>query len=189
MRAHKAPQYGAMDTSTFADNYRLLARYNRWFNQHVYDAGERLTDEERKRDRGAFFGSIHNTLNHLMWGDRMWLQRFSAQGVAMPALSARVLDVPAGARHETVLYGDWTDLKASRDELDAAIETWTAELPDGFPMLIMRYSNTKGVRREHPAWQALTHFFNHQTHHRGQVTALLAQAGADPGTTDLIALV
>jgi len=54
---------------------------------------------------------------------------------------------------------------------------------------VIRYSNTKGVQREHPAWQALTHFFNHQTHHRGQVTTLLAQAGVDPGVTDLIAIV
>ena len=70
-----------------------------------------------------------------------------------------------------------------------AIEAWLAALPADFPQRTMRYSNTKGVQREHPMWQALTHFFNHQTHHRGQVTTLLMQAGVDVGVTDLIALV
>lgn len=72
---------------------------------------------------------------------------------------------------------------------DAAIEAWVTQMPDDFPLRTMRYSNTKGVQREHPMWQAMTHFFNHQAHHRGQVTTLLSQAGLDVGVTDLIALV
>jgi uncharacterized damage-inducible protein DinB len=178
-----------MDTSTFVDNYRLLARYNGWFNQRVYDAGERLTDEERKRDRGAFFGSIHNTLNHVMWGDQAWLKRFAAQGVAFAALPDSLLALPAGALHGTVLFEDWAALRAQRERLDAAIEDFANGMPPDYPLRTMRYANTRGVQREHPAWQALTHFFNHQTHHRGQVTALLMQAGVDPGTTDLIAII
>lgn len=178
-----------MDNSALLDNYRFLARYNRWFNQRLYAACEPLSDEDRKRDRGAFFGSIHQTLNHILWGDRMWLRRFAAQSVEMPALGGDVLELPEGARYETVLYAEWPVLRTKRDELDAAIELWTAQMPPGFPVAVMRYSNTKGVQREHPAWQALTHFFNHQTHHRGQVTTLLAQAGVDAGTTDLIALI
>lgn len=178
-----------MDTDALLQNYQLLARYNRWFNGRLYAACEQLTDEERKRDRGAFFGSIHHTLNHVMWGDRIWLRRFAQQGVDMPALGGDLLDLPEGARHETVLHEDWAVLRAKRDELDAAIEAWVGAMPASFPLRTMRYGNTKGVQRGHPAWQALTHFFNHQTHHRGQVTALLAQAGIDPGTTDLIALI
>jgi uncharacterized damage-inducible protein DinB len=178
-----------MDTSTFADNYRLLARYNCWFNQRLYDTCDQLTDEERKRDRGAFFGSIHNTLNHLIWGDQAWLKRFAVQGVAFEALSDSLLALPAGALHGTVLYEDWTALRAQRERLDAAIEDFAERMPPDYPMRIMRYANTRGVQREHPVWQALTHFFNHQTHHRGQVTALLMQAGVDPGTTDLIAII
>ncbi|WP_431097549.1 DinB family protein [Polaromonas aquatica] len=178
-----------MDTSTFVDNYRLLARYNRWFNQHVYDAGEQLTDEERKRDRGAFFGSIHNTLNHVMWGDQAWLKRFAAQGVTFEALPDSLLALPAGALHGTVLFEDWAALRAQRERLDVAIEDFANRMPPDYPLRTMRYANTRGVQREHPAWQALTHFFNHQTHHRGQVTALLMQAGVDPGTTDLIAII
>lgn len=171
------------------DNYRYLARYNSWFNQRLYDACEQLGDEERKRDRGAFFGSIHNTLNHVLWGDRMWLARFAAQeGADAVGLGGGVLDLPAGAVHETVLYADWAELRNARARLDAAIESWLAAMPADVPARTMRYSNTKGVQREHPAWMALSHLFNHQTHHRGQVTALLMQAGVDPGLTDLIAL-
>ncbi len=178
-----------MDMDTLLENYRFLARYNRWFNQRLYAACDVLPDKERKLDRGAFFGSIHNILNHVMWGDRMWLQRFACQGVEMPALGGDLLELPEGARHETVLYEDWAVLRVKRDELDAAIEAWLGQMSASFPMRTVRYNNTKGVQREHPAWQAMTHFFNHQTHHRGQVTTLLAQAGVDPGTTDLIALV
>jgi uncharacterized damage-inducible protein DinB len=175
--------------SVFTENYRFLARYNRWFNERLYTACEQLTDEERKRDRGAFFGSIHTTLNHLIWGDQTWLRRFAQQGVAFRSLGGGVLDLREGAMHETVLYPEWGALRAKREQLDAAIEAWTQEMPDDFSLRIMRYGNSKGVQREHPAWQALTHFFNHQAHHRGQVTTLLSQAGIDPGVTDLIALV
>jgi uncharacterized damage-inducible protein DinB len=173
----------------FVDNYRYLARYNSWFNERLYDACEQLSDEERKRDRGAFFGSIHSTLNHVLWGDRLWLARFAAQEGAEPGpLGGGVLDLPAGAVHETVLYAHWAELRNARARLDVAIECWLAATPADFPARTMHYSNTKGVRREHPAWMGFTHLFNHQTHHRGQVTALLMQAGVDPGVTDLIAL-
>lgn len=178
-----------MEKSAFVDNYRFLARYNRWFNQRLYAACEQLPDEERKRDRGAFFGSIHNSLNHVMWGDQTWLQRFAAQGVAFPSLGGDLLDLPEGALHATVLHAQWPALRAKREQLDEAIEVWVRGMPADFPLRTMRYSNSKGAKREHPMWQALTHFFNHQAHHRGQVTALLAQAGIDPGVTDLIALV
>lgn len=176
-------------SQAFLENYRFLARYNRWFNERLYDACERLPDEERRRDRSAFFGSVHGSLNHLVWGDRLWLRRFAAQGVASESLSSDVLELPPGAVHGTVLYQEWAALRAARAKLDAAIEGWTGEMPPGFPLRTMRYANTKGVERAHPMWQALTHFFNHQTHHRGQVTTLLSQAGVDVGVTDLIALI
>ena len=173
----------------FIENYRLLARYNGWMNERLYDACERLSDEERKRDRGAFFGSIHNTLNHLVWGDQLWLKRFAAQQPGRcEALGGDLLDMPQDAVYATLLYSDWKALRAKREQLDAAIACWLAAMAPDDPLQPLGYSNTKGVRREHPAWMALTHFFNHQTHHRGQVTALLMQAGVDPGLTDLIAL-
>ena len=147
-----------------------------------------MPDVERRRDRGAFFGSIHASLTHLVWGDKTWLQRFAAQGVSFESLPAVLLALPPGASAATPLHDDWAALKSERAQLDAAIEGWVAEMPADFPQRTMRYANTKGVQREHAMWKALTHFFNHQAHHRGQVTTLLMQAGVDPGVTDLIAL-
>lgn len=175
--------------TAFLDNYRFLARYNRWMNQRLYLACETLSDEERKRERGAFFGSIHHTLTHLVLADKMWLQRFAAQGTAFAALSPALLALPDGSDYTSDLHPDWLDLKRAREALDAAIEAWIAEMPPQFLLSTLRYANTKGVPRAHPVWQAMTHFFNHQTHHRGQATTLLTQAGVDVGVTDLIALV
>ena len=177
-----------MQNGVLIANYQFMAQYNRWFNQRLYAACGQLPDEERKRERGAFFGSIHKTLNHLVWGDKTWLRRFAEQGVQFESLPARLLELPEDARHGAILHADWPALWAERQQLDDALDSWTREMPADFPLRTMRYSNSSGVQREHPAWKALTHFFNHQTHHRGQVTTLLAQAGIDPGVTDLIAL-
>lgn len=174
------------------DSYRLLARYNTGFNVQLNDACEQLDDAARKAPRGAFFGSIHGTLNHILWGDMVWLGRLATQpgqGGADAWLPPRLLAVPPGALHAAEIHADWDALRTHRAQLDAALEAWLAALPTDFAGLAMRYANTKGVLREHPAWQALTHLFNHQTHHRGQVTTLLAQAGVDVGVTDLIAWV
>ena len=110
-------------------------------------------------------------------------------GGHFPSLPPPVLQLPAGGMLGVLLYDTGAAGRPARDERDAAIEAWTQDMAPDFPTRTMRYGNSKGVAREHPAWQAITHFFNHQTHHRGQVTTLLAQAGVDPGTTDLIALV
>jgi uncharacterized damage-inducible protein DinB len=176
----------------FTDNYRLLARYNRWMNQRLYAACEPLGDEARKRERGAFFGSLHRTLNHLVVADQIWLRRFAQcgqdHGFTFASLNGATLDLPPGSQLDTVPFDEWPALRAKREQLDAAMETWVADMPAGYPQFTMTYSNTKGVQRAHPAWQAMTHFFNHQTHHRGQATTLLMQAGVDVGVTDLVAL-
>ena len=177
-----------MQSQAFVENYRFLARYNRWFNERLYAACEQLPDEERRRERGAFFGSIHATLTHLVWGDKTWLARFAAQGVAFESLPEALLRLPAGPMYGAALQWNWDELKGERERLDAAIEAWIGEMRPDFPVATMRYANSKGVVREHPMWKALTHFFNHQAHHRGQVTTMLMQAGVDPGVTDLIAL-
>jgi uncharacterized damage-inducible protein DinB len=87
-----------MNADACLENYRLLARYNRWFNERLYEASARLTDDQRKSDRGAFFGSIHATLNHLLWGDRLWLRRFTEQCVAFPVLRACSASIRPGRR-------------------------------------------------------------------------------------------
>lgn len=175
--------------AAFLDNYRFLARYNRWINQRLYAACETLSDEERKRERGAFFGSIHHTLSHLLLADRLWLHRFASQQTRFAALDAVALALPPGVDYISVsAYPDWAGLRRERDALDEVIGHWLAEMTPIFLTSTMVYSNTKGVQRAHPAWQAMTHFFNHQTHHRGQATTLLMQAGVDVGVTDLVAL-
>lgn len=171
------------------DHYRWMARYNRWFNQRLFGAAAALSDAERKRDRGAFFGSIHATLNHLMVGDKIWLGRLRSQGAPFDSLPAAEVDLPDFRGLDMQLFEDFQALRAHREAIDAAIEDLAAALTPEAVSRPMHYTNTQGRAREHPTWQALSHLFNHQTHHRGQVTTLLMQAGIDPGVTDLIALV
>ena len=155
------------------NHYVALARYNRWMNEKVYARAAELSDEERKRDRQAFFKSIHGTLNHLLLGDRIWLARFAK---ATPAV------VPL----DTELYTGFEELRRERAETDNALEAWVASLDDARLAAPFAYTR-QGTAYEQPLWCLALHVFNHQTHHRGQVTTLLAQAGKDPGVTDLIA--
>ncbi|WP_367846696.1 DinB family protein [Rhodoferax sp. WC2427] len=177
---------------TFSNNYQLLARYNHAINLRLYAACDGLGDANRKQDRGAFFGSIHRTLNHLVVADQIWLLRFmecgAAHGVVWPVL-ADAIRMPPQHPLDQPLHADWSALCAHREALDLAIEAWLADAPVEMPGWPMAYANSKGTLRQHPLWQALTHFFNHQTHHRGQVTTLLSQQGVDMGVTDLIAMV
>jgi uncharacterized damage-inducible protein DinB len=163
-----------MLTRMFEGNYpQLMASYNAVLNEKVYAAAERLSDEERKADRGAFFKSIHDTLDHLVWGDGAWLGRFS--GDTYPT-------GPLGVR----LYERWEDLRAARAHLDERILAWASGLDAAWLETPMTWSSKLyGFTQTHPRWVQVTQMFNHQTHHRGQVTTLLAQAGIDVGVTDL----
>ena len=159
-----------------------LARYNRWMNAKLYEIAAELGDEARKRDMGAFFKSIHGTLNHLLVGDRIWLARFNGD-----VLPAGFLG-PSGIRsldHE--LCVEFDDLRRERALTDDALAAWVSELtPERLaaPFVYIRL----GERHEMPLWWAVAHLFNHQTHHRGQVTTLLMQQGHDPGGTDLFTM-
>jgi uncharacterized damage-inducible protein DinB len=157
------------------DHVAALAHYNRWMNDRLYAVSAELSDEERKRDLGAFFKSVHGTFNHLLLADRIWLGRF---GAAEPFTFTTLGDE---------LHADFDDLRRERakvdDQLDAFVAGLTAErLAAPFPSVL------RGVKVEYPLWYAVLHLFNHQTHHRGQVTTLLKQLGRDPGSTDLITL-
>ena len=159
----------------------LMARYNRWMNDKLYAACERLSDDERKADRGAFFKSIHSTLNHVLWGDSMWLGRFTKGTALEQSLPQSGIGVD--------LHEDWSALKAARIQKDADIIAWAAMLDAGWlGSDFSWYSGLTKSTRTKPAWQLVAHMFNHQTHHRGQVTTLLSQRGIDPGDTDLMLL-
>ena len=150
-----------------------LASYNRWMNEKIYAAAAELTDEERKRDLGSFFKSIHLTLNHILLGDQSWLQRFRGQPVTMKS-----------TRDE--LFTDFAELGQARLAMDDDIARWAATLDDVFATAPFRFHSVAyGRDRSVPGWAAVMHLFNHQTHHRGQVTTLLKQLGKDPGVTDL----
>jgi uncharacterized damage-inducible protein DinB len=158
---------------------QTMARYNRWMNEKIYAACDQLTDAERKADRGAFFKSIHATLNHLIWGDYVWIGRFT-KGTPLEK------EYPQAAIG-TELYGDWHALKAARLAMDADIHAWAAVVDAKWLQADFSwYSGLTRSTRTRPAWLLVTHLFNHQTHHRGQVTTLLSQRGIDPGDTDLM---
>jgi len=167
--------------------FKAMADYNTWMNRRLYDTCAALSDEERKRDLHAFFGSIHRTLNHLLLTDRVQMGRFVG--------ADRTRSVDEGGRPLEIrsldqeLYADFATLRREREKTDAMIEAWTNEITPEFLAREMVYDAMSAVGRYRvPTWIAVTHFFNHQTHHRGQVTTLLSQLGRDPGVTDLMAL-
>ena len=168
-------------------NYTGLARYNTWMNTRLYDVAAALPDEARWRDLGAFFRSVHGTLNHLLLTDRAWLGRFTHDPAISESRDADGRPIAVGSLDQE-LYADFAVLRRERERTDRAIEAWTGGLDDAALAAPLRYRTSAGVACDHPLWWAVTHFFNHQTHHRGQVTTLLKQLGHDPGVTDLIAL-
>lgn len=161
---------------------RVMARYNRWMNDKIYAVVGELEDSERKKDRGAFFKSIHGTLNHILLGDRVWLGRFRGDPLKEGELG------PGGITAlDQELFADFRDLRREREKTDDDLDAYVATLDSEALTRDLRYVR-RGVVHEFPLWHAVIHVFNHQTHHRGQVTALLMQAGCDPGVTDLIAM-
>ena len=153
-----------------------MARYNAWQNENLYGAAATLSDATRRQDRGAFFGSIHGTFCHLLWGDRMWLSRFA--GTPKPA-------VPGS--ESARMIADWDELVAERQATDALIGDWAAGLSAEWLAGDLTWvSGISGRELTRPRSQLVVHFFNHQTHHRGQVHAMLTASGAKPGETDLV---
>jgi uncharacterized damage-inducible protein DinB len=160
-----------MDTPLIAA-LRRLARYNRLANERLYDACARLDDDARKQPRPAFFGSIHGTLNHIMVGDRVWLARFEGGSAPSTGLDA-------------ILYDSFDVLRAARIAEDRRIEDFFAGVGDDFLSGSIRYRNNEGRMFDDPVAMLAVHFFNHQTHHRGQVHDMLTQTDVPPPVLDL----
>jgi uncharacterized damage-inducible protein DinB len=158
------------------------ARYNRWMNDKLYRLAATLDDEARKRDLGAFFKSIHGTLNHLLLGDKVWLARFKGEALPPGHLG------PSGIRSlDQELHANFDELRHERAVIDDELAAWVSSLtPERLaaPLVYLR----RGQKQQSPLWWAVAHLFNHQTHHRGQLTTLLSQQGHDIGTTDLFAM-
>jgi len=183
-----------------SSHVQLMSAYNSWMNQKLYKAAAALPADELARDRGAFFGSLLGTLNHLVVADTVWLKRFAAAPAASqatsPALSpaafaalapVRALAMPASL--DAPLFDALAPMAAHREWLDGVITAWAEALTEADLDSTLHYTRMNGDTHAKPLFSVLMHFFNHQTHHRGQATTLLSQAGVDAGVTDLLALI
>ena len=156
------------------DHFRSLAAYNLWANLRLYGAAADLTDEKYRRDVNAFFTSMHGTLNHALVADRVWMKRFTGEG-------------HHPARLDAIVHEDFASLRAAREAEDDRIATYIENLGDAafegrFSYITMTDVRTVSQRLA----PALAHFFNHQTHHRGQAHGILSTLGKEPPSLDLI---
>lgn len=166
-------------------NFVLLADYNQRMNASFYKAASQLSSEQLREDRGAFFGSILGTLNHILVGDIVWLKRFADHPIRLQALDAiRCIETPKELYE--VLYPELEDLANARAAMDAIIKDFAREITDEMLLSTLYYKNIQGQVHAKNMACLMQHFFNHQTHHRGQVSTLLYQAGIDVGVTDLL---
>ena len=154
---------------------QTMARYNAWQNRSLVAAADGLVEAERRRDRGAFFRSIHATFSHLLWADEVWLHRLI--GAPKPAV---------GGSGSGAYVEDWAEFRARRLATDEAILEWAAKLdPEWLRGMLIWYSGAAKREIGKPRAFVVAHLFNHQTHHRGQIHAMLTAAGAKPDDTDL----
>lgn len=161
-------------TGPMHDHFKRMAQYNAWANARLYDAATALQDWERKKDIKAYFRSLHGTLNHILVADRIWLYRLTGKG-----------EQPASL--DEILFENFSTLREAREEEDERIVSFVETLnPDALDEEL-DYINTKGEPRTLAHNIILTHFFNHQTHHRGQASSIMRQLGvAEPPSLDLL---
>jgi uncharacterized damage-inducible protein DinB len=158
---------------------RTMAAYNAEMNRRLYAAAERIPDPARRLDRGAFWGSIHGTLCHLLWGDQAWMSRFD--GWPKPAVIQK---------QSATLIGDFDELRRARIEADAKISAWAERVTAAWLAEDQVWFSSSANRElQRPRSFLVTHFFNHQTHHRGQAHALITACGEPTGDTDLFLVV
>lgn len=169
-------------------HFTLLARYNEWMNHKLYEAAAQLPPEALAADRGAFFGSLQATLNHIAVGDTIWLKRIAAHPQFAAAL-APLAPLPMPGALDQPLCDSFEALQARRAWLDQLILDWTEGLAEADLDAVISYRRMNGESNHRQLGLLLLHVFNHQTHHRGQATTLLTQAGIDVGATDLLLLV
>jgi uncharacterized damage-inducible protein DinB len=162
-----------MNDAGLAQHFQTLARYNTIVNQRLYNACSELSEDDLHRERSGSFPSIHRTLNHILLADRIWMGRFTRAGISgTPPL-------------DTVLYDDFKALHAARIAEDEAIEIFMRSLDNDFLQRDFTYVNSRGVSCTDPVPLILGHFFNHQTHHRGQIHVMLSQTSIRPLSFDL----
>ncbi len=165
-----------------------MADYNRWMNLRLYDATAKLSEAQIFEDRGAFFGSLFETLNHITVADLIWLHRF-AQHDGLGEFKDKMVAFPSPTSLRQRLAQSLAELRELRTRIDGVIVEFAGMVTEQQLADTLRYGNTSGQKQAKNFGLVLQHFFNHQTHHRGQATTLLFQAGVDVGVTDLNALI
>jgi len=165
-----------------------MAAYNETMNDRLYAAAARLSPEDLRGDRGAFFGSVFGTLNHLVVADTIWLKRFSSHPARQPALDG-MRAAPSPTSLGQPLADDLPGLLVLRQRLDRTIRAWAEGLREADLDDTLQYANSQGIAANKRYGSLVMHFFNHQAHHRGQATTLLSQSGIDIGVTDLLMLI
>jgi uncharacterized damage-inducible protein DinB len=154
---------------------RTMAAYNAELNGRLYEAAVRIPDAVRRENRGAFWSSLHGTLSHLVWGDQMWMSRFDGWPKPTTAIkdSAKMIE-------------DFDELRRTRVDADAKISDWAGRVTDEWLAADQAWFSAAAEREmSRPRGFLVTHFFNHQTHHRGQAHALITCCGEKTGDTDL----
>lgn len=160
----------------FGEHLRTMARYNRWADRRLYAEAARLPDAQFRADAGAFFGSLHGTLNHLLVTNRIWMHRLDGTGEAPTTLNA-------------ILFEDLAPLQAAAATEDERIIRFVDGLSEADLGADFTYATTSGAPQRQPRWQALVHLCNHQTHHRGQAHAILTRLGVqEPASLDLLVM-
>lgn len=169
-------------------NLQLMSQYNQWMNQKVYQTAHKLGEEKIKQDRGAFFGSILGTLNHIYVADIIWLRRFARHPKQYQNLQ-QLPELDNYTELSQTVADDLKSLDKLRQELDKLIINWCQEIDPEDLESNLQYIDTKGNSYNKNFGQLIHHLFNHQTHHRGQATTLISQEGLDVGVTDLLAII
>lgn len=167
----------------WSDHYRRYARYNAWINQSLLEASLNLPSSEQKKDQKVFFKSLTGTWNHILVGDLLWLNRLAK---IFPIIDDSIDLWPKPTALNQILYPDLNDLVKPRQQLDELIIQWCDFLRESDCEDRLEYTNTQDELNVHPLPDVMQHLFNHQSHHRGQITALLSQAGINYGATDFL---
>lgn len=166
-------------------SYEILAEYNAFMNKSIYTAAAELDGSALSLNRGAFFGSILGTLNHILVADTIWLKRFAQHPAQFKAL-APVRDFPQPKALSEIMHSEMGPLLSQRRTTDDIICAFSRELTNEVLITTLSYQNMKGEINRKNLGHLLLHFFNHQTHHRGQISTLFCQMGIDIGVTDLL---
>ncbi|MBE9045945.1 DinB family protein [Pleurocapsales cyanobacterium LEGE 10410] len=172
---------------TLLSNLQLMSQYNQWMNQKVCVAAQQL-GVKAKQDKGAFFGSILGTLNHIYVADIIWLRRFAQHAKQYQNLSY-LPELSSYSDLKQTVADELAVLTKLRQELDEIIISWCREIEAADLEENLQYADTKGKQYNKNFGQLILHFFNHQTHHRGQVSTLINQEGIDLGVTDLLKII